>query len=129
VPLIIFMQPYSNEISSMLIGVLVVFGLAVIIGSLFFSLRKYSREQAQTADLIKNGQPAQAKVLKLIDTGATINHNPQVILHLEVFPMHGASYTAEVKFYVPRLQVSQVQPGNRVAVKIGRDASEIAVDL
>lgn len=122
---------FQNQDSiQVLIGILVVFSLVVIISTLFFSLRKYSREQAEIAETLQNGEPARAKVLKLIDTGSSVNDSPKVILQLEIYPPEGAAYPAEIKFYVPRLNVAQVQPGNMVAVKINRqDKTKIAVDF
>lgn len=123
-------QTENNGDISILIGVLVVFAVLVIGGSLIFKMRKYFQETAQINDLLKNGEPAEAVVLKLAGTGSSINHDPQVILQLEVYPPERDSYQAEVKFYVSRLRISQVQPGNRIAVKINRqDQSKIAVDL
>ena len=122
---------FQNQDSiQVLIDILVVFSLVVIISTLFFSLRKYSREQAEIAETLQNGEPAQAKILKLIDTGSSVNDSPKVILQLEIYPPEGIAYPAEIKFYVPRLNVAQVQPGNMIAVKINRqDKTKIAVDF
>lgn len=115
---------------SILIGIFVVFAVVVIGSSLIFKMRKYFQEMRQIKDLLENGELAEATVLKLIGTGSSINHDPQVILQLEVYPPERDFYRAEVKFYVSRLRLAQVQPGNRVAVKIDRrDQSKIAVDL
>lgn len=120
----------NNGDVSILLAILGVFALVIIIGSLFFAARKYFRQLVQTKDLLQNGELAEALVLELIGTGSSVNHDPQVILHLEVYPPERNPYQAEVKFYVSRLKVSQVQPGNRVAVKIDRqDASKVAVEL
>ncbi len=60
---------------------------------------------------IKNGITAQAKVLKVWDTGVSINDNPQVGLLLEVYPLGGSPYQVESKTLVSRLNVALVQPG------------------
>ncbi len=66
---------------------------------------------------IKNGVTAQAKVLKVWDTGVSINDNPEVGLLLEVSPTSGRPFQAEAKTVVSRLNVALVQPGVRADVK------------
>jgi hypothetical protein len=60
---------------------------------------------------IKNGVAAEATVLKVWDTGVSINDNPQVGLLLDVHPPTGATFQAEAKKVVSRLQTSLIQPG------------------
>ena len=66
---------------------------------------------------IKNAVSAQAKVLKVWDTGVSINDNPQVGMLLEVTPAMGAAFQAEAKTVVSRLNAALVQPGVTVEVK------------
>lgn len=66
---------------------------------------------------IKNGIDTTAKVLRVWDTGVTINDNPQVGLELEILPESRVPYTAEVKTVVSRLTVAQVQPGITARVR------------
>jgi hypothetical protein len=66
---------------------------------------------------IKNGITAQAKVLKVWDTGVSINDNPQVGLQLEISPPSGRPFQAEAKTVVSRLNVALVQPGVGAEVK------------
>jgi len=66
---------------------------------------------------IKNGITAQARVLKVWDTGVSINNNPQVGLLLEVSPLGGSPFQAESKTVVSRLNVALVQPGTTAEVK------------
>lgn len=60
---------------------------------------------------IKNGEPARATVLKVWDTGTTINDNPQIGLQLEVVTREGRRFQAETKTIVSRLNAALVQPG------------------
>ena len=60
---------------------------------------------------IKNGITAQARVLKVWDTGVTVNENPQVGFLLEVSLETGEPFQAETKTIVSRLNVAQVEPG------------------
>ena len=66
---------------------------------------------------IKNGVTTQAKVLKVWDTGVSINDNPQVGLLLEIRPISGATFQAEAKTLVSRLNAALVQPGITAEVK------------
>ncbi len=68
-------------------------------------------------DEIKNGVTAQATVLKVWDTGVSINDNPQVGLQLEVSPAGANPFQAETKTVVSRLNVSLVQPGVTAEVR------------
>lgn len=106
-------------------------GIVLFVTVLFFlSLRKDAIEMAQAQSLIATGESAQAQVLRMWDTGTTLNDDPKVKFLLEVHPSGRASYRAEVKCYVSRLRLSQVQPGNVIAVKIDRqDETKIALDL
>lgn len=60
---------------------------------------------------IKNGVRAPATVIEVRDTGVTINDNPQVGLLLEVKPRDRATFLAEAKMVVSRLNAALVQPG------------------
>ena len=106
-------------------------GITLVVTVLFFrSLRRDFREMAQARELIAAGESAEAKVVRMWDTGTTLNDNPQIKFLLEVRPSGRAPYQAEVKCYVSRLRLSQVQPGNVIAVRIDRqDETKIALDL
>lgn len=66
---------------------------------------------------IKNALTAQAKVLKVWDTGVSINDNPQVRLLLHVTPSMSAAFDAEAKTIVSRLSAARVQPGITAEIK------------
>jgi hypothetical protein len=106
-------------------------GIAIFVTIvLVLKLRKGISNLAQTQALLTTGEPAKAKILKMWDTGATLNKNPKVGLLLEVYLPDQVVYQVETKCYISRLKISQVQPGNIVAVKIDRqDATKIALDL
>lgn len=77
------------------------------------------------------GQPTTAKVLRVIDTGTTINQDPVIDFVLEVYPRDGGDpYEAHTKALISRLEVPQVQPGTILPVKYDpEDRSRVALDL
>ena len=60
---------------------------------------------------IKNGVEAEAEILKVWDTGTTINDDPQIGMLLKVRPSLAAPFEAEAKTLVSRLNAALVQPG------------------
>lgn len=66
---------------------------------------------------IKNGITAQARVMKVRDTGVSINDNPQVGLLLHVTPSMSAAFDVEAKTIVSRLNAALVQPGITADIK------------
>jgi hypothetical protein len=60
---------------------------------------------------IKDGIEAQAKVLKVWDTGVSINNNPQIGLLLEISPEGGDPIQIKAKMVVSRLDAALVKPG------------------
>jgi hypothetical protein len=85
-------------------------GLVVILAILYNVYRTmYPAE-------IRNGVGAEAKILKVWDTGTTINDNPQIGLLLEARPPAGPVFQAETKTLVSRLNAALIQPGITAAV-------------
>lgn len=90
---------------------LLTFGiLGVVFWSVFWPMIRSDR-------LLKTGEPAEATILKLWDTGVTLNENPQIGLRLEVRPPGRAPFQTETKMVVSRLQTSAYQPGQVVQVR------------
>ncbi len=78
---------------------------------------------------IQDGVSAPARVLKVWDTGVSINDNPQVGLRLEVSPRERAAFQAEGRTLVSRLKVALVQPGTAAVVTYDpRNLKRILVD-
>lgn len=95
-----------------LLGLLVIPVVLIIIG---VSMRPFLRIIFPVE--IRNGVTTQAKVIKVWDTGVSINDNPQVGLLLDVSPPDGNSFQAEAKSVVSRLNAALVQPGITAEVK------------
>ncbi len=72
---------------------------------------------SQAVDLQRTGLPAQATIVRIWDTGMTVNDDPVVGFLLDVRPASGAPWQAETKQLVSRLAVPAVQPGAVVAAR------------
>ena len=93
--------------------------IPVVLLILFFSLRPFWHLFFPRK--MKNPLEAEAKVLKVWDTGVSVNDNPQVGLLLEVRPPLGApqgtAFQIEAKTLVSRLNAALVQPGGMAKVR------------
>ncbi len=67
--------------------------------------------------VLRRGLPAEAVVLKVWDTGTSLNDNPQVGLLLEVRPADGAPFQTETASVASRLEAARICPGAIVQVK------------
>ena len=67
--------------------------------------------------LLIKGEPAQAKILKIWDTGVTLNDDPQVGMLLEVYAPNRPVYHAEAKRVVSILNIPRLQVGSTVEVR------------
>jgi hypothetical protein len=102
----------------------------VVLIVVFIIFRKAFGGIARNNALLTSGEPAQATVLQLWDTGVSLNDNPQVGLLLEVRPQNRPAYQVQTKSFISRLKVSQVQTGALVAVKVDpTDPAKVALDL
>jgi hypothetical protein len=82
-----------------------------------------------TKELQKTGVSATAVILKISDTGMTVNDDPVALLDLEVHPENGEPFQAKTKCLIPRLHVSQFQQGHTVPVRYDpKNHSRVAVD-
>ena len=107
-------------------GLLFTLFFVVVFGSVFW----YAfRPQAKARELMETGEPAQAKILEVRDTGVTINEiNPMIKLLLEVQPEEGEPYQTETRLLINRTQIPQFQPGMTIPVMIDpEDREQVAV--
>ena len=79
--------------------------------------------------LLESGEPAEATILKVTDTGVTMNNiYPVVKVLLEVRPQGRPPYQVETRMILSRVDIPQVQPGTVVPVKIDpRSPKRVAV--
>ncbi|MBN1878224.1 MAG: hypothetical protein JXA33_28655 [Anaerolineae bacterium] len=76
---------------------------------------------------LARGLPAEAIILKLSDTGTTINNNPIVRLLLEVHLPGQSPFQAETEQLFSQLQIPQIQPGTTVQVKYNPTNQAVAL--
>lgn len=74
------------------------------------------------------GLQAQATILEVRDTGTTINQSPLVHLKLQVEPGDRPAFQADTELLINRLQVPQIQPGVKVAVRYDPESHAVALD-
>lgn len=81
--------------------------------------------------LQETGTPATARILKLWDTGITVNDDPVIGLEVEITREDGSVYTATIpKSLISRLDVPQFQPGMSIGVRIDpQDPAKVATDV
>ena len=85
---------------------------------------------SETRELDKTGQPAEAVIVKIWDSGMTLNNDPVVWFLLEVHPEGGETFQAKTKCPISRLDVSQFQPGSTVPVRYDpKDHTRVALDV
>ncbi|MCX6558656.1 MAG: DUF3592 domain-containing protein [Candidatus Aminicenantes bacterium] len=85
---------------------------------------------SQAQELEQTGQPAEATILKIRDTGMTVNNDPVVDFLLEVRPESKKAYKAETRMRISRIEIPQFQPGAVVKVNYDpNDPSRVSFDL
>ncbi len=107
-------QLFQNDNVVTFLGILFSIVVAVLI------MRPFLRIFFPAA--IKNAVTAEARVLKVWDTGVTINDDPQIGLLLEFSSAEGVPLQVEAKTIVSRLKVSLVQAG--ITAEIQYDAKK-----
>jgi hypothetical protein len=106
-------------------------GLLTIVGTLgCSSIVDSFSGRTEACEIIGIGRPATGRVVRLIDTGTTINNDPVVEFVLEVTPPDGKKYEAHAKGLVSRLDIPAVQPGRVFPVKYDpQDPTRVALDI
>jgi hypothetical protein len=101
----------------------------IVIGSFGSVYWIFFRPMIQRSRLLKTGISAEGTVLKIWDTGVTINDNPQIGLLVEVRPQTGMPFQSETKLVISRLDVGAYQPGMTVNVRYDpKNQSKVAIE-
>ena len=83
----------------------------------FLIIRRMNQNnQKKAEELMATGQPGEATILALQDTGMRVNDNPRVAIVMEVRIPGYAPYQVQKTITLPLINLSQVQVGSVVAV-------------
>jgi len=86
--------------------------------------------RSDSCEILRIGTAATAQIVRLIDTGTTINNDPVVEFVLRVNPPDGQPYEARTKALVSRPDIPSVQPGRVAPVRFDSQMpSRVAIDL
>jgi hypothetical protein len=77
--------------------------------------------------ILAKGESAEAIILKISETGMSINDDPVVKFLLDVGPTDRPRFQAEAERLVSRLDIPKFQPGNTVQVKYDPDSRTVAL--
>lgn len=86
--------------------------------------------ESQARALRETGLPAPATILRIWDTGITLNDDPVIGMEVEVRPEEGDPFRAIIqKSLISRIAIPQFQPGKEIAVRFDpQDTSQVALD-
>lgn len=85
---------------------------------------------SDTKALQEGGMAAEALVLRIWDTGITVNDDPVIGLEVEVRPAEGEPWRATIpKSLISRLDIPRFQPGEIVQIRFDpQDRSRVGLD-
>jgi hypothetical protein len=85
---------------------------------------------ADTKALQENGVAAQGVIVRIWDTGITVNDDPVIGMEVEVYSAEGKPWIATIpKSLVSRLDIPRFQPGEIVHIRFDpQDRSRVGLD-
>lgn len=85
---------------------------------------------ADTKSLQETGVAAEATIVKIWDTGITVNDDPVIGMEVQVYPEEGEPWSATIpKSLISRLDIPRFQPGQTVHVRFDpQDRSRVGLD-
>ena len=85
---------------------------------------------ADTKALQETGVAAEATIVRIWDTGMTVNDDPVIGMEVEVYPAEGEHWRATIpKSLISRLDIPRFQPGQIVHVRFDpQDRSRVGLD-
>lgn len=112
-----------------LIGVALVLLVVTVVGTLVVQARASGRA-ARARDVVwATGTPATATVVSVEHTGASINHDLEVDLLVDVVVGLRPTYRATVRRYVSPLAIPRVQPGCAIEARVDpADPATVVLD-
>lgn len=75
----------------------------------------------------QNGMPAEARILKIWETGTRVNDNPLVGIRLEVRPPGRPAFETETEQIISILGIPGIQPGATVKVRYNPDSRAVTL--
>lgn len=112
--------------SQKLLGTLII--LALVLGSLAFAFGPELLRSRKRDALLRDGQPATATIVRIVETGNVYNDQPEVRVTLVVQPSDGQPFQAEVVQVLSAVELLSFQIGNEVAVRYDPNApSDVAL--
>jgi hypothetical protein len=123
------MQQMQDSIQSSLFSAGITTVVSLVVAFLIFvAVMRYVRRLSGAN--LKGGTPASATIVRMWDTGATVNDHPVAGLELDVQPAGGAAYRTSITSMIPRLAAARYQPGAIVPVRVDpRNPQRVALDL
>ncbi len=117
------------------VGIISVFhwtyGLATFIltlGVAFAGYWFFFRPAFVAMDIMRSGEPAMAIILKVWETGRTINDHPRIGMLLEIRHSTMVPYEVEVKQNIRKEELRNYQPGRTLQVKVdSKDPKKVAI--
>jgi hypothetical protein len=112
-----------------LIGLVVLLIGGGIFATFYFVFKAVLGPEVERRKLLESGEPAEATILAVTDTGVTVNQiYPVVKVLLEVRPQGRQPYQVETKMILNRMDIPQIQPGKVVQVRFDpRNPEKVAV--
>jgi hypothetical protein len=103
--------------------------LAFTVGITLLVLRVVRKAINPDPGILRNGIPAQARIVSVQQTGVMVNYQPQVAMQLEVHAPDGTTYHAQTRAVIPMVNIPQFQPGVEVPIKIHpTDPTKVVLD-
>ncbi|MCB0454945.1 MAG: hypothetical protein R2775_00745 [Flavobacteriaceae bacterium] len=105
-----------------LVALVILFALTFIffIGSLVSSSTNKNK-------LLKSGKEAPAKIIRIYETGTTVNNSYMVGFELEVMPKNAPKFTATTEQLISRLNIHEFQVGKKVLVAYDSESNEATI--
>lgn len=101
--------------------------VAGLVGAGIFVVAAFVAGKRLYRQIVENGQDAEARLVKVTDTGTRINECPLLNISMEVQPPGGSSFFHEAKMTFSIVDLPKVQPGKTVRVKYIPGADKVAI--
>ena len=101
--------------------------IAGIVGAGVFAVAGSVAGKRLYRHIVENGRDAEARVVKVTDTGTRINNAPLLNISMEVQPPGAHSFFHETKMTFSIVDLPKIQPGKTVRVKYLPGEDKVAI--